>query len=139
MKNFKSRNRGGFSFIEVVATVFIVGTMLSSLLLLQGTIVDHLATASARLGHVLLLKNYLAQAAISREKKEPFKDGQTKKIDEPLPTVLRYVLKKPSRESSLNSFESIMIEHGIAEWTEIGQKRDETMITFLFKPEKQQA
>ena len=140
MKNLKSHRQAGFSFIEVVLAVFISGAMLSSLLLLQGTIFSGLVTVSSRLGRTLLLKDYLSQVAFAREKKEKeaLKSPQTKKIDVP-ETTMRYELKKPSKDSSLKFFEHVMIERCTAEWTEFAQKRDESVITFLFKPEKQQA
>lgn len=140
MKNLKNHNQAGFSFIEVVLAVFISGAMLSSLLLLQGTIFSGLVTVSSRLGRTLLLKDYLSQVAFAREKREKgaSKSPQTKKINKP-ETTMRYELKKPSGESSLKSLEHIMIERCTGQWTEFAQKQEEAVITFLFKPEKQQA
>ena len=137
MKNFKSQlNQPGISFIEVILAVFIVGTVLTSLLLLQGTAFSGLATISARLDRVFIIKEYLAQKVIARTKKEKGaeKSPQTKKIDDPK-TTITYELKKPPRESSLKLQEHIKIEKCTAEWDEFALKLRETMITFLFKPD----
>ena len=139
MKNFKSQlNQPGISFIEVILAVFIIATVITSLLLLQGTAFSGLATISARLDRVFLINEYFAQSRFARAKKEAAaeKSPQTKKIDDPK-TIITCELKNPARESSLKLQEHIKIEKCTAEWDEFALKLRETMITFLFKPEKE--
>jgi Tfp pilus assembly protein PilV len=137
--NLKNHEQIGMSFIEVIVALFVMGTMLSSLLLMQGTIFSGLVTESSLLGRVFLLEDYLSRRAFAREKneKEAFKSPKMEKINQP-ETTIAYTLKKPSKESSLKGLEQLMIEHCSAAWNELAQKQKESMITFLFKPEKQQ-
>jgi hypothetical protein len=137
MMNFKKQhNQDGMSFIEVVLAVFIIGTSVTALLLLQGTSFSGLTTMGARLERIFLMKEYLSTKAFDRAKKEKGtnQSPQKKTINEPK-TTITYELKKPSRESSLKEQEHIKIEQCTAEWDEFATKMQETMITFLFKPE----
>lgn len=134
MKDLQNHNTPGFTLMEVMLAIFMVGVLLSALLALQGKIFDGIATYSSRMNRVFLLKNRLFEVALDRAKGET-KVAPEKKIDEPA-TVIRYESKKPSQESSLKKFNDIMIERVTAEWDEWKTKRQEVMITFLYKPEK---
>ena len=133
---FKNHKQVGMTFIEVVLAVFIIGSLLSSLLLLQSNVVKNVSLFTARSNRTFMIKDTLVQAEIDREmQKEPAKE---QKIDDPK-TTITYEQKKISKDSSLKKFEDIVIETVSAEWDEWGSKRKETMIKFLYKPEKKKA
>ncbi len=136
--NFKSRSaHTGMTFIEVVLAIFIIGSLLSSLLLLQSNIVRAVWQFSSRANRILLLKNRLMQALLEQEKKEK-ESPKEKKVEEPK-TTITYEQKKISKDSALKKFENIVIEKVSAQWQEWDTKQKETMITFLYKPEKKEA
>jgi Tfp pilus assembly protein PilV len=139
MKNFKNHNHtfSGMTFIEVVLAVFMLGSLLSSLLLLQSNVLKNVFQFSSRAERVLLMKDRLIKAALSREKKEK-EEKKIEEIKEPL-TTINYELKKLSEDSSLKIFKNIVIEKVTAEWDYWGTKEKESMITFLYKPEKKKA
>ena len=136
--NFKNHNHAlpGMTFIEIVFAVFILGSLLSSLLLLQSNVLKNIFNFSSRAERFLLLKDRLGKAAMEREKKTK-SENKPETIKEPK-TVIKYAVKKPSGESSLKKFESVAIEKVTAEWEHWGAKEEETMITFMYKPEKKE-
>jgi prepilin-type N-terminal cleavage/methylation domain-containing protein len=145
MKNkvFLKRSEGldGFSFIEVMLALLIVGSVLSSIFLLQQTVLDSVTNYAARWERIILLKKRLMQATIDRAK-EGLYGASTKKTKEEiqkLQTTISYDLKKAPKDSALEKFPSIMIETASAQWQEWYGKRKETMISFLYKPEQKKS
>ena len=133
MMNFKNRNiNPGMTFIEVTLAVFIIGSLLSSLLLLQSNVVRNVFQFSSRSDRLFLMKDRLAQTVLEREQK---KEGKKEtKIENPQTTII-YEQKKVAKGSTLKNFEDIVIEQVTAKWDEWGSTQKETMITFLYKPE----
>lgn len=134
MMNFKNLNEDGMTFIEVVLAVFILGSLLSSMLLLQSNVLKNVFEFSSRSERMLFMKDRFVKAALAREKKEK-EDIKPQEIEEPK-TTIRYEQKKPSKDSSLKNLNDIIIEKVTAEWDRWGTKEKETMINFLYKPEK---
>ncbi|MGE0206656.1 MAG: hypothetical protein AB7R69_02290 [Candidatus Babeliales bacterium] len=135
MKNFKNHNKSGMTFIEVVIATFIVGSLLSSLLLLQNTTLFSVGRFIGQSERIFLLLNRLDQAAFerARHEKEPKKEPKKK---EPSETKIMYEQKKIAKESSLKNIKNLVIEKVTAEWEYGNRSFKESMITFLYKPEK---
>lgn len=125
------------TFIEVVLAIFIVGSVVSAVLLLQSNVLKNTFSFSSRAQRIVLLRDCFMQAALHRAKKEP---GEFKPQDIPEPkTKFIYQLKKPSQDSSLKKFKNIMIERISAQWDYWGSSQQEDMISFIYKPEKKEA
>lgn len=135
MKNLENHKQTGFTFIEVVLSIFIIGTLLSSVLLLQSTVVNGLQSASGRAQRIFLLTEELFNASFSRLKKEKKTDKRTIKINDP-ETAITINTFRPKKSSSLSDIENIMIENITAEWQEWTGKRMEQLVTIVFAPKE---
>ncbi len=140
MMNFKSHKNSGFSFIEVLISLTIVGIMVGSLIGLNGAIFRTTRSAHDTIENSILLKNFLLQ---SRQDAKEIKAG--KKIEKQIEntkTKLSYNIEK-IKENSVISKQKIPTQNLFLEKTEIeweagfGVKRKESIITFVFKQEEQ--
>jgi Tfp pilus assembly protein PilV len=123
-------------FAEVLLAVFIIGTVLSSSLLLQNTLFSNVFTITARFERMFLLKNRFVQEKMRRVEQSKEKRAAVPNAAFP-DTKISYTTKKPDKSSSLKQFKSIMIEQAKATWKENLREQSESMITLLFRPEKQ--
>lgn len=122
--------------MEIMLAVFMLGSLLTANILLQTTAFSGIVQFSARMERIILLKNKIQQVFFERaQKKEPSKETIIKEPE----TTIRYSTKRPPKESSLKEFKNIMIENITAQWDSRSAKEEETLISFLFKPEKQKS
>lgn len=133
--NFKNHNNPGFTFIESLFSVFIVGLMLSSLLLLAGSVFSELSLFSNRLERIFILDNILKKAEQLRFAKSKETVPAKQEIKNP-PTTIEYNLRAPNRNSALNKFEHIKIEQANAQWTSGIGMHNEILIHLVYIPEK---
>ncbi|HEX2978415.1 MAG TPA: prepilin-type N-terminal cleavage/methylation domain-containing protein [Candidatus Babeliales bacterium] len=133
--------RTGFSLIEVMLALFIVGSVLTSIFLLQQRITDSVTSYATSWQSIILMKKRMEQAVFDRAK-EGLYGPASKKSKETVgtpPVTITYELKKPQKSSPLEKFPSIMIESLRAQWDEWYGKREEKMISFLYKPEQKKS
>ena len=136
MKHFKNHNiSSGFSFVEVALAVLVLGIMLTAALALQNSSFTSILRYSEKLTRVLLLKEVLFDASFARAQNKPY-DKQEKKVTEPIETTLNYSIAPVNKNSPLKNFSTILIEKAEASWAGITRQNKETMITFVYKPEK---
>lgn len=123
--------------MEVMIAVVMLGMMMSAILTLQNTTFRSIVDFSARLGHIFSLKNRFVAAALHRAEQ---KEEQPKTATANQPTEeIKFGLEKIDEKSELKKFEYSMVQKGIIQWQEGLIKRQETMITFLYKaPEKKE-
>ncbi len=130
----------GFTLIEVALALLIVGMLLTSLFVLQNNITQGVTGYSQRLDRIILLKRRLMQAVFDRAQSGLPKPNEKKQQEIKDPeTTLVYEIKSPSKGSSLSAFPSIAIEKVTARWKEWFGDRSETMIRFLYLPEKKKS
>jgi Tfp pilus assembly protein PilV len=128
----------GFTFTEVALAVFMVGMLLTAIIGLQMTVFQGFATTSSRLQRIFLLKKKLSemyQERINKTWKATEKE-QLQEIKDPA-TTINYSVKKPSKESALNTFKNVHIEYVQAQWEDIGFKQKEMIINIIYYPEQQ--
>ena len=126
-----SKNHSGFTLIEVLLALSIMAMILSPILISQSSIIFSVGYFKDQLQRTFLAKNYLAVA--HRHTSENKKIGPLT-IENP-PTTLSYSLDKTSG-SIAKQFKDIYRETVHIEWTENTIKRHDTLISFIFKPEK---
>lgn len=138
MTHFKSHNHcQGFTFIEIALAVLILGIMLTAALGLQHSSFASIIRYSERLQHILLLKNVLFDAAFARAQQQGYERLEKKASGEDT-TSLKYSAKKVAQNSSVHSFENILAETAQAAWAGPLRTNKETLISFVYKPEKKE-
>lgn len=138
MTHFKNHNNGdGFTFIEVVLAVLMLGIMLTAALGLQNSSFTTIVKYSERLRTVLLLKNALFDAAYARAQNKGYAHDE-KKVTDTVERTVRYSTQKISEKSSLHAFADVVIEKAEATWSGVIRQNTETLTTFLYKPEKKE-
>lgn len=127
------KNESGFTLIEVLLTLSIVGLVLTPILMLQSMLVRNTNKRTQMIDRMYAAKKFLidSEVALAPDANESSAD---KKIANP-PTTLRFELKNVSSNSSLKKFKSIKQASVTSTWTEPGAKRQERIVTFLFRPE----
>jgi len=134
MIHFKDHNNAdGFTFIEVVLAVLMMGIMLTAALGLQNSSFTSIVKYSERLRSILLLKNVLFDAAYARAQNKGYAQDE-KKITDTIETTLRYSTQKVPQNSALHTFDNIVIEKAEATWSGVVRNNKETLITFLYQP-----
>jgi prepilin-type N-terminal cleavage/methylation domain-containing protein len=134
MINFKKRNsqQPGFSLVEVVLTLVVIGIVVSALLALQGNLLRAVYSATGRLARAISMKNFLVESHIKQWADS--NQTQQKTIDNP-PVKLTYQTKKISESSSLKKLNDLVIEQITCSWQGRVTEGQETMISLLYKPE----
>ncbi len=132
MTRFKN-NRYGFSFIEAILAVAIVGIVLTPLFLLQGNVIRKIGQWSRYMQRIYEAKNFFieSQRAIPPDTRQVMLE---KKIADP-EAVLKYEIREIASKSSLRKFKNILVEQVTLEWEQEGLKRQDIVMSFLFKPE----
>lgn len=127
-----SNVRKGFSFIEVIISLAMMGILLVSLFALQQASMQASFTSTNILRRILLLKNTLYDPAFVRENHDQ-ELKKEQKIKEPA-TTIKLVMNKPTIESLKNlELERIRAQ---ASWDDIMGKQDESLLFIKFvRPE----
>ena len=131
MRVFKNNN--GFTLIEVLLALAIIGLILTPIFLGQAFIVRSNGRASRYLASLFAAKKYLVETELGLSAQVSEATSE-KKIDNPR-TTLRYELKKIPSVSSLKNFKNVLIER--VSWADIRTpKKQDSLLTFLYKPEQ---
>ena len=133
-----SKNNVGFTLIEVLLALAIIGLVLTPIFLTQSNVLRRSSYASRMLARILAAKKMLIESefALAGDAQE---FSQQKKIMIP-PTLLTYRLRKIPETSALKKFKNVLWESVSFEWTdERGKKKQDQLVTFLYKPEQSQS
>ncbi len=133
MKNLCSQRKQGFSFIEVVIAIAIIGTILTSLLSLLGAVFRATYQVHARTERMLMLRNlFFNQEDIGQLLADPTREIK-RTIQEPM-TELKFFLVRPKEGSQLaKRFQDTWLVQAKAEWQEFGRKQDEILVGMQYK------
>lgn len=107
----------GFTFGEVAIALFIVASVLTSIIGLQTTVFQGITTLSSRLYRVYSIKNRLFESEKQRlldQWKPNFKEHESA-VANPETNII-YVVKKPGKGSSLASVKNLVLEQVTARW-----------------------
>ena len=121
--------------MEVVIAIALVALVTVALLNLQTRLLRNTYRARDSMQRSMLLTTFLRdQQRAVLEGREPARE-QT--IDTP-PTRLTYRAQPPAGGSPLAKIKGLVVERVTAEWTELGQKRSERLLSLRVEPVKEQ-
>lgn len=122
MKIFKNHS-DGFTFIEVMVAITIVGTMAVALMNLAGTIMQTSFRAHNIIKNIMVLNNFVVES-----KRSVLEPG--KKIDRKIEEEnkeLKLEIQKPSEGAQLSKEKNIYIVNSSINWFEYLIKKTETI------------
>lgn len=134
MMDFK--NKPGFTLIEVLLALAIIGLVLSPIFVIQSAVLRSSSKAASLYTRLLNAKDFLIDQQFEHADSDQPATTE-RKVANP-PTNLVFSSKKIPENSSLKKFKNIMIESVSMEWTDAqNKKRQEKLVTFAFKPEQE--
>jgi prepilin-type N-terminal cleavage/methylation domain-containing protein len=129
-------HKNGFTLVEVVLAMSIAALVLTPVFIMLSTIIQRVDRSSKAFNYILLCSNLLYQA---RQQQEP--DAQTFSLDKAeidFDATLTYSLEKGvDQKSSLASLQGLHKELVKVSWTEQDKKKQEQLITFVYKKPEQ--
>ncbi len=136
MMRFKN-HKYGFTLVEAMLSMMIIGVVLSPILLLFGTIMQRVSKSSEHMYAILWGKQLLGEA---REKQEV--DAQEFTLDkkrEESSAQLKYVLEKGvDQKSSLAPYAGLHREIVSIMWTDyLGVQHRDELVTYVYKQPEQ--
>jgi prepilin-type N-terminal cleavage/methylation domain-containing protein len=134
MIHIKNHNKSfGFSFIEIVIAIAIIGILLTALFNLQNTVFNSASREHSRMMRIFNIKNLFFNNEINQK---IVKEKQIKQNIEDPQTLLTYQALKPSDKSALKRFNGISILKATGTWQLFNNDFDEIMVSLLFTPDK---
>lgn len=127
------KNNDGFTLIETLMTVAIMGMLLAPLMISEGSIISYVSTMSQEYARMLAAKSFLVGSRLSSSDDKKV----APKSDEDLKATLTYSLEKLSGDWE-KKFKGLKREKVTIEWQDGINRRTDTMISFIFKPEKEE-
>lgn len=127
------KNNNGFTLIETLLTVAIMGMLLTPLFISQGTILFSVRTLSDEYARISAAKNFLIASRLSSSEDKKV----APKSDEELKATLKYSLEKLSGDLE-KKFNGLKREKVVIEWQDGINRRQEALVSFVFKPEKEE-
>jgi prepilin-type N-terminal cleavage/methylation domain-containing protein len=129
-------HKNGFTLIEVVLAMTIAALVLTPVFIMLSTIIQRVDRSSKAFNYILLCSNLLHQA---RQQQDP--EAQTFSLDKAeidFDATLTYSLEKGvDQKSSLASLQGLHKELVKVSWTEQDKKKQEQLITFVYKKPEQ--
>ncbi len=133
MINFKN-NSNGFTLTEVLIALFVIGTALSPILILQGRSVLSTGVASNSWSRFIAAYQFLIDHAfVPSEKKEK---SANKKLTAPL-AALRYEERDIPEASALKKIPRLALEQVTVDWQERKKRKNYRLISFSFISEEE--
>jgi prepilin-type N-terminal cleavage/methylation domain-containing protein len=126
----------GFTLIEVMLALVIAASTLVPIFLMFSTILQRVNKSSRKYEMCLLAKNFLSEARQKQEVDAQHFSLEKKEID--FDATLSYALEKEvSQSSALKSLPGLHPEIVTVSWQENGQKKQEQLVTFVYKKPEQ--
>jgi prepilin-type N-terminal cleavage/methylation domain-containing protein len=126
----------GFTLIEVIMALAITALVLTPIFILHGTILQRVNRGSIAFDMILYCKELLVEA---RQKQDP--DAQEFTLDKShaeFGATCKYALDKTvHQKSSFASLPGLHKESVTVNWTEQEQKKQERLVTFMYKKPEQ--
>ena len=128
-----NKSHSGFTLPEVLIALVIIGISITTILGLQGTLLTTVFRTSQNIEHSIEMKNFFYEA---RLKQFALEDKVHEKIIDDGRVRLTYQVRKINEKSALKKLDSLVIELIEAHWKVGNQEKVDSMISFLYKPEK---
>lgn len=130
------KNLSGLTLLETMLALALAAIVMSPLFILEGTVLDRVATLSAHLQRLLFAKDFLYSSR--RQQEQNVQEFSTeKKIDDPTVT-LRYKLGPVSKKSSLNQFQGLLHEQVDYSWQWNGSSKSSCLVSFVYQPKEKE-
>ena len=122
----------GFTLIEVLLALSILGMILTPLVLNQGRFLGRIALQSTLLYRTYLGEKFMLDSYVKFEQDNSQRKA-TKSVDDPK-TTLSFKITEPS-STIKKLFRDLYKQEVTIEWEEMGTKYKDNLVTFLFAPE----
>ncbi len=133
-----SKNKSGFTLVEVLLALTIIGLVLSPIFVIQSSVLRSTSKAAQIFTRLLIAKDFLIDQQFEHADSDQAVTTE-RKITVP-PTKLVFSSKKVPDNSSLKKIKNIMVESVAFEWTDAqGRKQQQKLVTFSFKPEQEKS
>ena len=129
------KNHDGFSIIEIVVTIAIIGTTLMALFGSQSA-----SIRSVTRGHQAVIRLYTIKNQIIKQGMQPSSDEPAKTIEGQITkpkTTLKYKVKNIPFESALAPLKNLYLVQVSGSWRTLGKEFKELFVNLLFVPKKQ--
>jgi len=131
-----NNHNGGFTLVEVIISLAITALVLTPIFIMHGMIFQRVNRGANAFDTILYCKELLIEA---RQKQDP--DAQEFTLDKQIPYLhasCTYSLDKSiDQKSSLASLPGLHKETITINWTEQEEKKQERLITFIYKKPEQ--
>lgn len=134
MIHSKNHNNQGFTLIEIMFALFMVATVLSSILNLQDVVFTSVVNSSRRLQRMFMIKEYLFNRLFDEEQSDKTQETITR--EKPL-TTLDYQEKKVAEKSSLAKLPNMISLTVTASWISSGNNKTYSMKKFVYKSKEE--
>jgi prepilin-type N-terminal cleavage/methylation domain-containing protein len=123
----------GFSLIEAVISVAIIGISLTALFGLQSIVFRQVIGAYEQTNRIFPIKKIIVEQSILPSSEREAQEQ--KAIKEPRMKI-QLERKKASEEGAFKQFNNIYVVSAIGTWSGIAGKHQETMLRLIYKPEE---
>ena len=127
------KNERGFTILEVMFALVIVGLVLAPALAMQFNLVRKIITTAGRSERFGLAKNFVVIVHEQQVADPTIK--QSNRTELVPPTTLNYQLKSIENNPALAQLPGLHIEVVEISWTSLVGKQHDQLVTFLFRPE----
>lgn len=133
-----SKNRNGFTLVEVLVALLMMGLMLGALFMSESLVVRSVSVFSQQLRRIFYAKKFMYQTQKERKKTEDKTEaaGKEEFIKEAGFTTHLLFEESPSTINALKNYKDIMIDRVKIEWQEHARRRNDELVTFVFKQKK---
>lgn len=132
MIHCRNHNKDGFTFIELILAVTMIGICITAIFTLQTSLLTSVAERADAIRRILYTKNLLYDYMLDLNP-QTIAQPQTKKVEDPSMQVVLQAKPMPER-SKLRQFQHIYILTGNASWQRNAISYDQTLVTFAFVP-----
>lgn len=132
-----SNNRDGFTLIEIMMTVAMIGIVIVPLFSVQYNILKIISQASDQLSRIFLIETIFNEAEYRGKQVAESGIAGNKKVEEPL-TEINYAVQKPNEKSAFIKFNDVYVVRATASWSRAGIGSQETMMSFAYMPVEQE-
>jgi prepilin-type N-terminal cleavage/methylation domain-containing protein len=126
-------NKPAFTLLEVLMALAVFAILITPLFITQGTVVKNVASNTRLVQRIFLAENMLIDARAQDSQAQTFTFD--KKIIAP-ETQLNYSRNPVEKKSVFQIYNGLVTEKVSMSWSDMGQKREDSIVTFLYKPER---
>lgn len=127
------KNHNGFTLIEVLISVALIGIIMISIFALESTMFRAIVRWSHRVERMLHVVPFIARTRLDTQQSE--KKEAEKEIRKPK-TAVRYSRADLPKESSLGALQGLEKEEVALSWTEFQTKRSDAYVAFVYNQKK---